>query len=176
MPKHKKTGWYEHFSVLIFAQGTWKEKDRERVKKPIREKHDDTSENPYPFFSKLTLRRNPPEFADCPLCHRLYELFKEFTGPNDFILYQGHHYLIMEEDMEDMEELVKIILSNDKVKKIFILYIKGFSSIKTTEIHSMKLDDLKRKLRFQKYNYKDFLKILSNNTFEDQVVYQVLKY
>ena len=82
----------------------------------------------------------------------------------------------MEKNLEDMEELVKIILSNDKVKKIFILYIKGFSNIKTTEIRSMKLDDLKGKKRFQKYNYKDFLKILSNIPFEDQVVSQVLKF
>ena len=176
MLKHKKTGWYEHFSVLIFVQGTWNEKDRELIRKPLLEKYKEKSENPYPFFTKLTRRKDPPEFADCPLCHRLYEMFKEITGLNDFILYQGHHYLIMEDDLEDIKEMVKIILSNDKVKKIYILYIKGFSNINTTEIRSMNLANLKEKLSFQRYKQNVFLEFLNNNGFEKRVVYEILKY
>ena len=176
MPKHKKTGGYEHFSVLIFAQGTWNDKDRESIRKPLLEKYMEKSDNPYPFFTKLTRRKNPPEFGDCPLCHRLYEMFKEIVGPNDFTLYQGHHYLIMEDDLQDMKLLPDIILSKDKVKKFYLLYIEGFSDMKTTDIRAMELNDLKGKLTFKKLKKQDFIEILDNNKFENRTVYEISKY
>ena len=149
MTKSKKKGWYEHFCVLIFAQGTWNEKDREEVISPLRKKRDEKSDNPYPFFLKLTHRKEPPEFPDCEVCHLIYELLKEFWSPNDGILYQGHHYLVFEDDVEDFKDMANIILSSEKVKKFFVLYIKGFSEIKTTLIRTMNLTELKEKLDYQ---------------------------
>jgi len=176
MPKHKKTGWYEHFCVLIFAQGKWNEKDRESVINPIQEKRKENLDYPYPFFTKLTLRRDPPHFAKCELCENLHSLFEELKGSNDAILYQGHHYLIFEDDKEDMKELVNIILSNEKVKKFYLVYIKGFSELKTTKIRAMDLNELKVLLPIKKVNKTDFIDILEENKFEKRIVYEVSRY
>ena len=176
MPKHKKTGWYEHFCILIFAQGKWSDSDRERVINPIQNKRKEKIEHPYPFFTKLTLRRDPPQFAKCELCENLHTLFKELKGLNDTILYQGHHYLIFEDDKEDIKELVSIILSNEKVKKFYLVYIKGFSEIKTTKISAMNLDELKALLTFKKVNKAEFIKILEDNIFEKRTMYEISKY
>lgn len=176
MPKRKKTGWYEHFSVLIFAQGRWNEKDRELIRNPLLEKYKEKSDNPYPFFTKLIRRKDPPKFADCPLCHRLYEMFKEIVNQNDYMLYQGHHYLIMEDDLEDMKKLPELILSNDKVKKFYLLYIGGFSDIKTNTIQAMELKELKENLHFEKCGKLEFIKILEENNFKNRIVYEVVKY
>jgi len=176
MPKHKKTGWYDHFCVLIFAQGKWNDKDREEVNNPIRKKRKENIVDPYPFFTKLTLRRDPPQFAMCELCENLYTFFEELKGPNDAILYQGHHYLIFEDDKEDMKELVSIILSNEKVKIFFLVYIKGFSELKTTKILAMDLNELKALLTLKKVSKTDFIDILEENKFEKRIVYEVSKY
>lgn len=176
MPKHKKTGWYEHFCILIFAQGKWNNTDREGIINPIREKRKENIHDPYPFFTKLTLRRDPPQFAMCELCERLHDLFKEIKGENDAILYQGHHYLIYEDDKEDMKELVDIILSNEKVKKFYLIYIKGFSELKTTKIRTIDLIRLKALLTSKKVSKTDFVKILDENKFENRIVYEVSKY
>ena len=176
MPKHKKTGWYEHFCILIFAQGKWKDIDREGIISPIREKRKEKKDYPYPFFTKLTLRRDPPQFAMCELCEGLHNLFEDLKGQNDAILYQGHHYLILEDDKEDMKELVSIILSNEKVKKLYLVYIKGFSELKTTKIRAMDLNGLKALLTFKKVSKTDFIVILEENKFEKRIVYEVSKY
>ena len=176
MPKHKKIGWYEHFCVLIFAQGKWDEKDRESIINPIQKKRKENLDYPYPFFTKLTLRRDPPHFAKCELCENLHSLFEELKGPNDAILYQGHHYLIFEDDKEDMKELVNNILSNEKVKKFYLVYIKGFSELKTTKIRAMDLNELKVLLPFKKVNKTDFIGILEENKFEKRIIYEVSKY
>ena len=176
MPKHKKTGWYEHFCILIFAQGKWNHNDREGVINPIREKRKENIDDPYPFFTKLTLRRNPPQFATCQLCESLHSLFEELRGQNDAILYQGHHYLIFDDDKEDMKELVNLILSNEKVKKFYLIYIKGFSEIKTTKIRAMDLNELKALLTFKKVGKTEFIQILEDNIFEKRTVYEISKY
>lgn len=88
----------------------------------IREKRKENIDDPYPFFTKLTLRRDPPQFAICELCENLHHLIEELKGKNDAILYQSHHYLILEDYKEDTKELVSITLSNEKVKKFYLVY------------------------------------------------------
>ena len=176
MTKIKKTGWYEHLSVLIFAQGIWDEKDREKVIVPLRKKRSKIIDNPYPFYLKLILRKDPPEFADCELCYLLYELFKEIRGPNDGILYQGHHYIVFEDDVEDMKDMANLILSGEKVKKFYLLYINGFSEIKTTVIRAMSLAELKEKLIHKRCNLEEFIEVLNKNEFKTRTIYEVSKY
>lgn len=176
MTKHKKTGWYEHLNVLIFAQGVWNEKNREKVITSIQQKRNKITDNPYPFYFKLTRRKEPPEFADCELCHLLYQLFKEFWGSNDGILYQGHHYIELEDDVEDMMDMAKLILSFEKVKKFYLLYIKGFSEIKTTVIRAMCLTELKEKLTHKRCSLEEFIEILNKNEFQTRTIYEVARY
>ncbi|MHA1477892.1 MAG: hypothetical protein ACTSPU_06810 [Promethearchaeota archaeon] len=175
MVKHGKTGAYEHFCVLIFAQGTWKETDRDSVRNLIREKVKSVKEASYNIFDKLTYREQMPIYADCHLCQPIYKMFEEFKGNNDGILYQGHHYLIPEDDFDDMKSLANLIISHNKVKKIYLLYLDGFGEIKRTILDKMNVEEFKEKLEFKKCKIDDFISIIDNNSFKNRTIYEISK-
>jgi len=173
--KRRKTGAYEHFCVLIFAQGTWKETDRDSVRNLIKEKVKAMREAPYNIFYKLTYRDQMPIYSDCHLCQHIYKLFEEFKGINDGILYQGHHYLIPEDDFDDLKSLAELIISHRKVKKFYILYLDSFREIKRTILDDMSLEKFKEKLNFIKCNINDFILLVDNNKFKNRTVYEISK-
>ena len=175
MAKHRKTGAYEHFCVLIFAQGTWKETDKDSVRNLIKEKLKSLKEAPYNIFYKLTYRDKMPIYADCHICQPIYKMFEEFKGNNDGILYLGHHYLIPEDDFEDMKSLTNLILSHSKVKKFYLLYLDSFKEIKRTILNEMNLEEFKENLKFKKCNIKDFILIIDNDKFKNRTVYEISK-
>ena len=173
--KRRKTGAYEHFCVLIFAQGTWKETDRESVRNLIKDKVKTMREVPYNIYYKLTYRDQMPIYSDCHLCQPIYKTFEEFKGNNDGILYQGHHYLIPEDDFDDMKCLANLIISHNKVKKFYLLYLDSFREIKRTVLDKMNLDEFKEKLKFKKCNINDFFLLIDNNKFKNRTVYEISK-
>jgi hypothetical protein len=175
MAKHRKTGAYEHFCVLIFAQGTWKETDRDSVRKVILEKLKSVKGASYNMFNKLTYRDQMPIYSDCHLCQPIYKMFEEIKGNSDGILYQGHHYLVPEDDFDDMKSLANLIISHPKVKKIYLAYVDSFSEIKRTILETMNLEEFKEKLEFKKYNIDDFILIIEKNEFKNRTVYEIAK-
>jgi hypothetical protein len=102
-------------------------------------------------------------------------LFEEIKGNNDGILYQGHHYLIPEDDFNDLKSLANLILSQSKVKKFYLLYLDGLGEIKRTALETMTLEDLKEFVNFEKCNIDDFLFILDGNKFKNRTIYEVSK-
>lgn len=176
MPKHRKYGTYEHFCLIIFAQGNWNEKDRESIRSPLRDKHNEKTDSPYPLFTKLIYREKMPKYADCKLCQPIYELLMELKGTNEGIIFQGHHYLIPEDDMEDMKELTDLILSNDNVKKFYLLYLDSFHEIKKTEIPKITLNELKEKLSAQKCKIDELKRKISTNSLQSRIIYEISKY
>jgi hypothetical protein len=175
MVKHRKTGAYEHFCVLIFAQGTWKETDKEIVRKLIIEKAKNMKDIPYNIFNKLTYRDEMPIYSDYHLCQPIYKMFEEFKGNSNGIMYQGHHYLIPEDDFDDMKSLANLIISHKKVKKFYLLYLDSFGEIKRTSLDDMTSEEFKKKLIFEKCNIDDFLLILDNKKFKNRTVYEISK-
>ena len=175
MVKYRKTGAYEHFCILIFAQGTWKETDKVSVRNLIRGKVRSMKEVSYNIFDKLTYRDQMPIYADCHLCQPIYKMFEEFKGNNDGILYQGHHYLIPEDDFDDLKCLANLIISHNQVKKFYLLYLDGFREIKRTILDKMNLEQFKEKLKFKKCTINDFILIIDNNNFKDRTVYEITK-
>ena len=176
MVRHQKMGTYEHFCVLIFAQGTWNDKERESLLKPLREKHNEQRDDPYHLFLKLTRRDSVPQYSDCQLCRPIYELLEEIKGQNDALLFQGHHYLIIEDDAEDLKYLVKFVLSKESVKKLYLLYLDSFKEIKKTIISTMSLQDLKDKLTEKRVNTPEFISFLDENNFSSRTIYEITKY
>ena len=176
MVKHQKMGAYEHFFVLIFAQGNLNDKERESLLKPLREKHNEQRDDPYHLFLKLTRRDSVPEYSDCQLCRPIYELLEEIKGQNDVLLFQGHHYLILEDDIEDLKDLVNLVLSKDSVKKLYLLYLDSFKEIKKTVINNMNLQDLKEKLAQKRVSTSEFIDILDENNFSSRTIYEITKY
>jgi len=175
MVKHRKMGAYEHFCVLIFAQGTWKESDRDSVRNLIIEKLKKMKDTHYNIFNKLTYREQMPVYADCHLCQPIYKMFEGLKRNNDGILYQGHHYLIPEDDFEDMKSLANLIISHNKVKKFYLLYLDGFGEIKRTILDKMNLEEFKEKLKFKKCTINDFILMIDNGRFENRNVYEISK-
>ena len=175
MLKHRKTGTYEHFCVLIFAQGTWKEADRDGVRNLIRDKVKNIKEIAYNVFYKLTFRDRMPIYADCHLCQPIYKMFEEFKGNNDGIMYQGHHYLIPEDDFEDMKNLANLIISHGKVKKFYLLYLDSFREIKRTILNEMNLKEFKEKLKFKKCTINNFISIIDTYKFKNRTIYEISK-
>ncbi len=176
MSRHQKIGAYEHFCVLIFAQGTWNEKDRESILTHLQEKHNEQRDDPYHLYLKLTRRDKMPQYSDCQICRPIYEMFEEIKGQNDALLFQGHHYLILEDDVEDLKDLVKFLLSKDKVKKLYLLYLDGFKEIKKTVIRMMSLQDLKEKLTRKRVSQTKFINSLNEMNFSNRTLYEITKY
>ena len=169
-------GAYEHFCVLIFAQGTWNDKDRESILKPLQKKHNEQRDNPYHLYLKLTRRDSMPHYSDCQLCRPIYEMLEEIKGQNDAILFQGHHYLIIEDDEEDLRDLAESLLSKDTVKKLYLLYLDSFKEIKTSKIDTMSLQDLKEKLTQKRVSTSEFTNILHEKNFNSRTIYEITKY
>ena len=175
MGKPKKKGAYEHFCVLIFAQGTWTDKDIESIKELLLKKSAMQEDLPYPFFTKLVLRHKKPSYSDCHICSPIYDLFKEIQGSNDTIFYQGHHYIIPEDDMDDMKELARLVMNNNKVKKLYILYLDSFGEIDRNIIKKWELSDLRANIKYEKCSLVDFEKLIDDNNFRERVIYEIYR-
>ena len=178
MVRHKKTGWYEHFCLLIFAQGTWVNRDRESVHGSIlkRRKELEIKDDLYHLYLKLTRQDKKDIYqGSCHLCKLLYEMFEEIKGNNDGILFQGHHYLILEDDINEMKDLANLIIGHEKVKKFYLLYLDGLRDFKTTEIKRLNLDELKDELMQIQYKISDFFKMLERNEFKNRTIYEITK-
>ncbi|MBY8998238.1 MAG: hypothetical protein KGD60_10925 [Candidatus Thorarchaeota archaeon] len=174
MPRKNKKGEYEHFCVLIVAQGQWSDSDRQSVEEPIRKVITTHTPDPYPFFLKLTRRTEDPQ--SCKMCTPAYELLLELKGQADGIIYFGHHYIIPMDDLEDMARFVKMVLDNEKVKKMHMLYLDGFGEIKRTELSQWDLETLKSHIETKTCNMSDFLKQIENGKFDNRVLYEIVKW
>lgn len=82
MLKQRKFGTYEHFYLIIFAQGKWNEREREGIRNRLRDKRNEKNQSPYTLFTKLVYREEMPKYADCKLCEPIYELLMEMKGSN----------------------------------------------------------------------------------------------
>lgn len=129
----------------------------------------------YHLFNKLTYREQMPIYSDCHLCQPIYKMFDIIKGNNDGILYQGHHYLIPEDDFDDLKSLVNLIIFHHKVKKFYLIYLDSFNEIKRTTLNAMTLEELKELLNFEKCDIDDFLMIIDRNKFENRTVYEISK-
>ncbi len=176
MGKPKKTGTYPHFCLVIFAQGTWSEKERASFRLSFIKMREKLSDNDYPFFTKLVYREEKPFYSDCSLCGMIHDLLQETVGSNDHLFYQGHHLIILEDDRENMKELINIIKSNDKIKKIIILYLDPLKEIDRNTIKKWNLEELKRLLNHQKVTISSFEKTLEMNDFKSRTLYEISKF
>jgi hypothetical protein len=176
MVRKRKKGANEHFGVLLYGQGQWSEDDRQSVVGPIQDVIRTYTSDPYPFFLKLTKVSEPFQPGECSVCTPIHELLQELKGQSDGILYLGHHYIIPEDDLEDMATFVKMVLDNEKVKKMYLLYIDGFGEVKRTELAQWNLETLKTHIESQTITKSDFLTELSNDIFNNRVLYEIVKW
>jgi hypothetical protein len=170
----RKQGTYDHFCILILAQSPWKETDKERIKNISLNKRKEVRDHDYHFYHRLTYRDKQPEYSLCLLCNQIYKLFIDLKKDRDFILYQGHHY-IEPDDFDDLLEFSKLLIDDEKVKKIYVLYVDSLVEFKTEDINKMFYDDFKALIYDRKCTIKAFESILDNQQFKERVLYEILK-
>ncbi len=176
MARKQKKGAYEHFCVLIYGQGQWSERDRQSIEQPIRKVITTYTPDQYPFFLKLTKRTEPFSPGSCTICGPASDLLQELKGQADGIIYLGHHYIIPEDDLEDMATFIRMVFDNEKVKKMYMLYFDGFGEVKKTELSQWNLETLKLHIETKTCNKSQFLTDLESGKFENRVLYEIVKW
>ena len=158
MTYKKKVGIsYMHYGVLIFAQGSWRERDKEFVMQIVRN-HKRDLPNLY--------RSDSP--TSCDVCIQIHDIFNEIKGKNDGILYTTHQLFL---ETKEMILITNLMLddNNDKVKKIYI-----FQGGPVKRAERLKIN-LSERLSNKNVTRADFLKILEEGKFEEEVIYEVIR-
>ena len=169
-----KYGTYEHFCVLILAQDSWKDYDRESVMDISLEKRLEYRDHDYHFYHRLTRRTSEPENILCPICKYVYKILLKLTNNRDHIIYSGHHY-IETEDYPHLIEFSKMLLHHEKVKKIFVLDLDRLKEFKVDEIANLSFDDLESLITLESCTIDEFEGILKEQKFERRTLYDIIK-
>ncbi|MHA1917621.1 MAG: hypothetical protein ACTSUV_04830 [Candidatus Ranarchaeia archaeon] len=172
MGSKQKIGAYDHFCLVVIAQGQWADKDYEVVRDFLIQKRKKYTTDEFGFFLKLTHRKEIPIYSDCPICQPIYQWLTNLKGQNDGLIYQGH-YFITPEDFPEMNELVHILLSNEKVKKLYILYLDSLGELKRTAINNMDMEDITNLIKTKKIKKTEISEILTNEEFKERIMYEI---
>jgi len=161
---------YMHYGVLIFAQGTWSDQERNEVREKLF--HDAKSQS-----DELYLVQGTYPSSDCNICNQIHDIFEDLLGKNPGMMFYTHDIWL---ELSGMKLLTKLIFDSDKVKKFYIF--QG-GSIERSAIHQRKfgriklLEEiiLKERLTLRKVTKSEFLKILDENEFEEEILYEVIR-
>lgn len=178
MPRKSKKGTIEHFCVLIISQGKWKEDDTHAIRKEINDyavKLTKDTGFDYHLFDKLIIGSEKFTGHDYGICNNLTTIFNELKKQSDNILYLGHHYLIIPDDLQEIETLTNMLIDNPKVKKFYLLYLDSLKEYKTTILKEMSISEVKGLLTEQKASKLDFIKTLREKKFKERTVYEISK-
>lgn len=174
MSKKQKKGTYEHFCILIIAQDEWKEQDKQSIRDISLTERKKYVEYDYHFYHKLTYRNKKPEYSDCLLCNQIYSLFTNLKGNREGIQYQGHHYL-EPDDTKDIVGYTKLILAENQVKKVYILYLDSLKELKREEINNHNYDEFKELIKEERYSLEEFETQLQEHEIKERVLYEILR-
>ena len=169
-------GTHDHFCLLIFGQGFWKENFTQKISKETK-----TSFFHLSGYSKDSLfckcpicnaliklfdPMNPGDYVDfCDLGKALYKEFETIKGTNEGMILFSHQLMY---ELDQLQILTQNLLSNEKIKKIYILQVKW---VKISKPIPSVIDELSHK-RLKK---SEFLHLLKENRFEYSVIYEIFK-
>ena len=74
-----------------------------------------------------------------------------------------------------MKELARLIMNNNKVKKLYILYLDSFGEIERNIIKKWELSDLKANIQHKKCSLVDFEKVIDDDNFRERIVYEIYR-
>lgn len=174
--KRSKKGSHTHFCLRIIPRGKWKETDRRVLLNKIQEyRRAFTLKSGYDYhlFDKLTRISERPVGRYCNLCGLLYDILENKDPRTDTILFLGHHYLIIEEDLPEMITLIEMLKDDPKVKKFHMLYLDSLTEMKKTKIAEMQQSDVRNKITHKIIKISAFIDILTQRKFEIRTLYEV---
>ncbi|MHA1933010.1 MAG: hypothetical protein ACW96X_10740 [Promethearchaeota archaeon] len=166
----------DHFALLIFGQGLWKESFARKISKDTKSSFfhlsgytKDSLFCTCPICNaliKLFDPRNPDEHVDlCGLCIPLFQKFERMKGSNEGMVFLSHN-AILEAGL--LKDLTNNLLANDKIKKIYILEVE-YKKIEK-EIPLI-IDELKH----QRLPKSEFISLLENKLYNYRVIYEIFK-
>ena len=166
----------DHFALLIFGQGLWKESFTKKISKDTKSSFfhlsgytKDSLFCTCPICNalvKLFDPRSPHEYVDlCELCIPLYQKLERMKGSNEGMVFLSHNTIVKAELLKD---LTTNLLSNEKIKKIFILEVEYKKIEKEVPLI---IEDLKH----QRLPITEFLSLLENKLYNYRVIYEIFK-
>ncbi len=114
-----------HFCLLVFAQGSWKEGYKNRLRKKIStdflELLEPKSEEEAKQISWNEIDKSPlfdPKLEhECRVCENLYKLFDAKKGANEGLIYFSHNV----PDIEGFKTFFTHLFGEETIKKVYYL-------------------------------------------------------
>lgn len=167
---------YEHFCLLIFGQGKWKENFEKKVSKETKSSFfhlsgytTDSLFCTCPICNalvKLFDPSNPGDYVEiCDYCKGLYKVFRIIQGTNEGMILFSHNLF---KEATQIENLTQNLLSNEKIKKLYILQVDW-------EKISKPYSELSREITQQRINKSEFLSMLREIGLEYKIIYEIYK-
>ena len=117
-------------------------------------------------FVNLFNPTDPGEYVDlCDLCKPLYEKLEKIKGQNEGMILLSHSAI---KEIGLLQNFANCLLSNEKVKKIYLLEIEQNKIPK-------KVPEIIKKLNHKRIPRSEFNNLLENNLYEYEVLYEVFK-
>jgi hypothetical protein len=167
---------YDHFALLIFGQGLWKESFTKKISKDTKSSFfhlsgytKDSLFCTCPVCNaliKLFDPMKPDEYLDrCDLCIPLYQQLEKIKGSNEGMILLSHNGI---RELELLQNLTSSLLSNEKIKKIYVLEVEYKKIEKEVPLI---IQDLKH----QRLPKSEFISLLENKMYNYRVIYEIFK-
>lgn len=170
---------YGHFCLLIFAQGTWKPKYKERLAKETQSNFLQTLEprskaeslhlswaetERLPLFDPMELGKTQRE---CALCSAIYKIFQEKKGQNAGVILFSHSV----PDVIGFKALFPPLLKDPRIKKLFYFELGPETFVIDKTKYLAQLNERTH----QCLSESEFFDLLDNDKFQQNKLYEIYK-
>lgn len=167
---------HDHFCLLIFGQGLWKDSFTKKISKETKTSFFHLSG--YSIDSlfctcpicnalvKLFDPLNPGDYVDfCDLCKALYKKLEDIKEHNEGLILFSHQLM---QDLNRLQNLTQSLLSNDKIKKLYILEVEWVKISKP-------IPQVINEISHNRLKKSEFFELLKANKYEYRVIYEIFK-
>jgi hypothetical protein len=166
-----------HFCLMIFAQGPWKPKYKEKLRQEVqssflaslvaRSKEEEhrlgfAETARIPLFDPEELGKSQRE---CQICSRINALFKETLGRNEGLILFSHTV----PDVQGFKTFVKPLFKDPRIKKMYYYELGP----ETVVIDQTKYLPLLKERTDRRLSKDEFFKLLDANKFQLNVLYEI---
>ncbi len=160
-----------HFCFLIFAQGKWQEKYKDKLKAEIKKDFlkygywDPMYDIPVKLFDPLV--KGDENYDACDLCLELIPRFKDKLGTNEGLIRFSHKLI----RLEDVERFFSKILTDTMVKKVYFLILDHNSYV-----IGMNVPKIISNIKEQQVNPDRFFQLIKTEKLDFSIIYEIRKY
>ncbi len=167
---------YGNFCLLVFAQGTWKERYKNKLLDQIKKNFlsnmniDDIDVwneiNKSPLFDP----KNPDADGNpCELCHVLFKIYDGKRGRNDRLILFSHNII----SWNGTGNLLSFLLGERNVKKVYYLELDQDSYLTNTKNYIPEIINHIKEIRI---NRTELFTLLEKKELEFSTLYEIGKF